>query len=217
MALDFTYNIRKRISPIANDPEVGTRGIEIHALDNLDEHYLIRTKDSDGMWMNFLKSPLWVEHLYSPEKGVIEVTVRKNYPKYHDCEDEEQFLKDVAAYFTDLFGGGGIFTPSFRMRVEPVMDEVTTAIMKHNDEGDEIGWEEHDVNVCVGAVYTLYGPTDGDALAYSIFDEDRKAFILRKLEAIFDKKGAYCHEIPCKELFLGEQHFHYEFTISDYF
>lgn len=61
MALDFTYNIRKRISPIANDPEVGTRGIEIHALDNLDEHYLIRTKDSDGMWMNFLESPLWVE------------------------------------------------------------------------------------------------------------------------------------------------------------
>ena len=43
----------------------------------------------------------------------------------------------------ERFAANGLF----RMRVEPVMDEVTTATMKHNDEGDEIGWEEHNVDL----------------------------------------------------------------------
>ena len=213
--MDLTYNIRRMISPIGNDAEIGTKELEIRALDNLDERYIIRTKDSDGMWLNFLNSPLWVEKLCSPEKGVIEVTVRKDYPKYRGCEDSEKFLKDVEAYFTDVFGGRSIFGTSFRMREEPIMDKATTSRMITTDEGDEIGWEEHDVDVCVGSTFILDGPTHGDEESYTTLDEDKKAFIIRKLEAIFDEKGAYCKEIPFKDSVFGEC-YHYEFRISNF-
>lgn len=215
MTMDLTYNIRRMISPIGNDAEIGTKELEIRALDNLDERYIIRTKDSDGMWLNFLNSPLWVEKLCSPEKGVIEVTVRKDYPKYRGCEDSEKFLKDVEAYFTDVFGGRSIFGTSFRMREEPIMDKATTSRMITTDEGDEIGWEEHDVDVCVGSTFILDGPTHGDEESYTTLDEDKKAFIIRKLEAIFDEKGAYCKEIPFKDSVFGEC-YHYEFRISNF-
>lgn len=215
MTMDLTYNIRRMISPIGNDAEIGTKELEIRALDNLDERYIIRTKDSDGMWLNFLNSPLWVEKLCSPEKGVIEVTVRKDYPKYRGCEDSEKFLKDVEAYFTDVFGGRSIFGTSFRMREEPIMDKATTSRMITTDEGDEIGWEEHDVDVYVGSTFILDGPTHGDEESYTTLDEDKKAFILRKLEAIFDEKGAYCKEIPFKDSVFGEC-YHYEFRISNF-
>ena len=216
MALDLTYNIRKHISPIANDPAIGTKELEIQALDDLDERYLIRTKDSDGMWLNFVKSPLWIEHICSPEKGIIEVTVRKDYPKYRGCEDEEKFLKDVAAYFTDVFGGDSIFGTSFRMRGKHTFDKATSERMVTNSEGDEIGWESYDVDVYIGTTFTLDGPTYGDEESYSTgIDEDKKAFILRKLEAIFDEKGAYCREIPHIHSVFGEC-FHYEFKISNF-
>ena len=214
--MDLTYNIRRLISPIANDAEIGTKELEIYALDNLDERYLIRTKDSDGMWLNFLKAPLWVEKLCSPEKGVIEVTVRKDYPKYRGCEDEEKFLKDVEAYFTDVFGGRSIFGTSFRMREEPLITQATNTRLITTDEGDEIGWEDYDVDCYVGSTFILDGPTYGDKESYSTgWDEDEKAFILRKLEVIFDEKGAYCNEIPHKDSFLGEC-YHYEFKISNF-
>lgn len=210
--MDLTYNIRRLISPIANDAEYGTKGLEIQALDDLDERYLIRTKDSDGMWLNFLKSPLWVEKLCSPEKGVNEVTVRKDYPKYRGCEDEEKFLKEVADYFTDLFCGGF----GFRMRENPTMDRATTQRMLYTDEGDEIGWEERDVDVYIGSTFTLDGPTHGDEESYTTgIDPDMKAFILRKLEAIFDEKGAYCKDISHKDSVFGEC-YHYEFKISNF-
>ena len=215
MTMDLTYNIRRMISPIGNDAEIGTKELEIRALDNLDERYIIRTKDSDGMWLNFLNSPLWVEKLCSPEKGVIEVTVRKDYPKYRGCEDSEKFLKDVEAYFTDVFGGRSIFGTSFRMREEPIMDKATTTRMITTDECDDIGSEERDVDVYVGSTFILDGPTHGDEESYTTLDEDKKAFIIRKLEAIFDEKGAYCKEIPFKDSVFGEC-YHYEFRISNF-
>lgn len=215
--MDLTYNIRELISPIANDAKYGTKELEIRALDDLDERYLIRTKDSDGMWLNFLKSPLWVEKLCSPEKGVIEVTVRKDYPKYRGCVDVEKFQKDVEAYFTDLFGGHSIFGTSFRMREQPFMDKATTSRMITNDEGDEIGWEERDVDVYIGSTFTLDAPTYGEEEGYTSINEDMKTFILRKLEAIFDEKGAYCHERPYEKPDpLHEGLFHYEFIISNF-
>lgn len=215
--MDLTYNIRELISPIANDAEYGTKELEIRALDNLDERYLIRTKDSDGMWLNFLKSPLWVEKLCSPEKGVIEVTVRKDYPKYRGCEDEEKFMEDVEAYFSNLFRGRSIFGTPFRIREQPFMDKATNSTMITTDEGDEIGWEEHDVDVYIGSTFTLDCPTYGDEEGYTSISEDMKAFILRKLEAIFNEKGAYCRERPCeKPDQLHEGLFHYEFRISNF-
>ena len=213
--MDLTYNIRRMISPIGNDAEIGTKELEIRALDDLDERYIIRTKDSDGMWLNFLRYPLWVEKLCSPEKGVIEVTVRKDYPKYRGCEDGEKFQKDVEAYFTDVFGGRSIFGTSFRMREEPTIDQTTTSRMITADEGDEIGWEERDVDVYIGSTFILDGPTHGDEEGYATLNEDMKAFILRKLEAIFDEKGAYCKEIPYKDSVFGEC-YHYEFKISNF-
>ena len=216
MALDLTYNIRRMISPIGNAAEIGTKELEIRALDDLDERYLIRTKDSDGRWLNFVKSPLWIEHICSPEKGIIEVTVRKEYPKYRGCEDNEKFLKDVEAYFTDLFGGLSIFGTSFRMREEPFMTTATDYRLITTDEGDEIGWEYYDIDCYVGSTFTLDGPTHGDEESYSsAWDEDKKAFIIRKLEAIFDEKGAYCRETPYKDKYFGEM-YHYEFRISNF-
>ena len=215
MALDLTYNIRRMISPIGNDAEYGIKELEIRALDDLDERYLIRAKDSDGMWLNFLKAPLWIEKLCSPEKGVIEVTVRKGYPKYRGCEDNEKFLKDVEAYFTDLFGGRSIFGTSFRMREEPVTTTVTDSRLITTDEGDEIGREYYDVDCYVGSTFALDGPVSGEEKGYTTFSEAKKAFIIRKLEAIFDEKGAYCRETPYKDKAFGEM-YHYEFRISKF-
>lgn len=211
--MDFTYNIRALISPSGHELDYGKEELEIHAQDDLDERYLIRTKESDGMWLNFLKSPLWVQKLSSPEKGVIEVTVRKDYPKYRDCEDIEKFLKDVESYFTDLFHGRSIFGTSFRMREERTIDQATTCEMIYTDEGDEIGLEERDVDVYIGSTFILDGPTHGDEEGYTAFSEDMKAFILSKLEAIFDKKGAYCWETSHENEAFGIL-FHYEFKIK---
>ena len=218
MALDLTYNIRKQISPIANDPAIGTKELEIQALDDLDERYLIRTKDSDGMWLNFLNSPLWVEKLCSPEKGVIEVTVRKDYPKYRGCEDSEKFLKDVEAYFTDLFNGHSVFGTAFRMTERHTFDKADTSYMAHNSEGDEIGWVERESDVYIGTTFTLSGPVSGEEKGYTTFSEDMKAFILRKLEAIFGEKGAYCKEeqFPENDNPVVGETFHYQFKISNF-
>lgn len=212
--MDLTYNIRRKISPIANDVEYGTKELEIQALDDLDERYLIRTNDSDGMWLNYLNPPLWIEKLCSPEKGIIEVTVRKDHPKYRGCEDEENFLKDVADYFTDLFCGGVGF--GFRMTEKPTMDKVTTQRMLYTDEGDEIGWEERDADVYIGTTFILDTPTCGDEEFYITgIDPEIKAFILCKLEAIFDEKGAYCKETAHIDPVFGEC-YHYEFRISNF-
>lgn len=215
--MDLTYNIRKHISPFANDPDYGTRDLEIRALDDLDERYIVRMKDGDGMWLNYVKAPLCIERICSPEKGIIEVTLLKEYPKYQGSEDGEKFLQEVADYFTDLFGGRSIFGLSFRMRENPTFDKADTSYMKYNDEGDEMGWVERESDVYIGSTFILDGPTYGDEEGYTSINEDMKAFILRKLEAIFNEKGAYCKERPCEKPDpLHEGLFHYEFRISNF-
>ena len=198
--MDLKYNIRRLISPIA-DVECGTKELEIRALDDLDERYLIRTKDGDGNWLNFLKSPLSVEKLCSPEKGVVEVTVRKEYPKYRRWLDHKKFRKDVEAYFTHACGRYFIMTE----KVETYKSTCSRLIT--NDEGDEIGWEHYDVDEYDGSIFTL------DCLDYSrAWEEDEKTFILRKLEAIFNRKGACCNVQTEKFKFIGEL-YHYKFCI----
>lgn len=216
--MDLTYNIRKLISPIANEHEYATRDLEVRALDDLDERYVIKMKDGDGMWLNFVKAPLWIERVCSPEKGIIEVTVQKEYPKYQGCGDVEKFQKEVTDYFNVLFGGSSIFGTCFRMREKPFFDKVDTSYMSYNEEGDEMGMVERESDAYIGSTFILDGPTHCDEECYtSAISEDMKDFILRKLEAIFNKKGAYCREIPCKNPdSLHEGLLHYEFIISDF-
>lgn len=199
--MDLTYNIRRLISPIA-DVECGTKELEIRALDDLDERYLIRTKDGDGIWLNCVKSPLCFEKLCSPEKGVIEVTVRKNYPKYRRWLDHKKFLKDVEAYFMHACGD------YLRMTEERETTKSTCSRLITNDEGDEIGWEYYDVDDYVGSAFIL------DSLGYSrAWGEDKKTFILRKLEAIFNQNGAFCN-VKTKEFKILGEMYRYEFCID---
>ena len=101
------------------------------------------------------------------------------------------------------------------MREEPTIDQATTCEMIYTDEGDEIGLEERDVDVYIGSTFILDGPTHGDEEGYTVFSEDMKAFILRKLEAIFDKKGAYCRETSHEHEAFGI-FFHYWYVIKNF-
>lgn len=192
--MDLTYNIiRRLIYPNYDEDEE----LDIRALDDLDERYLIRTKDSNGYWLNYLKYPLRVEKLCSPKKGVIEVTVRKDYPRIDDTkyEDDDEFMKDVEAYFTELD------FQHFRMK-----QYIDIAKLVGRDDDDE-------VDCCVGSTFVLDGPTYDNEEGYnSAWDEEKKTFFRRKLEAIFNKKGASCREIPNKEDDFGKT-YHYEFSI----
>lgn len=220
MALDLTYSIRKILSP-SNEwtSDLDTKEFEIRPCDDLDECYIIRTKVGYAYWMNYLtnNNGITIEEVTSPEKDIIEVKIKKNCPVYlYDYdEDSEKFLKDVAEYFTDLFNGHSFFGTAFKMTEHHTIDKADTSYMAHNSEGDEIGWVERESDVYIGTTFTLSGPVVGEEKGYTIFSDDMKAFILRKLEAIFDEKGAYCRETPYKDKAFGEM-YHYEFRISNF-
>lgn len=220
MALNLTYSIRKILCPYVNGwPELDTKDFEIHPCDDLDECYIIRHKVGSANWMNYLtdSNGITIEEITSPEKDIIEVKVRKHCPSYqHDyTEDPEKFLKDVAEYFSELFNGHSICGSAFRMTEHHTFDKADTSYMEYNSEGDEIGWVERESDVYIGTTFTLDGPTFGEAEGYDFFSEEKKEFILRKLEAIFGEKGAYCHQDADDTSFLGEL-FHYEFYISNF-
>ena len=223
MALDLTYSIRKILSP-SNDWTSGldTKEFEIRPCDDLDEYYTIRTKEGDAWWVNSLANnkAITIEEITCPEKGVIQVLVKKECPDYNNdyTEDSEKFLKDVAEYFTDLFNGHSVFGTAFRMTERHTFDKADTSYMAHNSEGDEIGWVERESDVYIGTTFTLSGPVSGEEKGYTTFSEDMKAFILRKLEAIFGEKGAYCKEeqFPENDNPIVGETFHYQFKISNF-
>ena len=218
MKLDLTYNIRRLLSPLKCDPSYRKEDLEICALDDLDERYTIKAKEGDCEWLNGVRYPLQFEKISSPEKGFIEIIVRKAFPQYPFFDrDGDEFAKDVSEYFTNLFNGNSIFGTAFRMKEDFIFDKADTSYMKYSSEGDELGWVQRESDVYIGSIWTLDAPTIGDEEGYAYINEDIKDFILRKLEAIFHMKGAYCRETPRepKEKALDDL-FHYEFIISNF-
>ncbi len=206
MPLDLTYTIRKILT--GGDWTAGLDGkkYEIRACDDLDEHYIIRTTDGDAQWMNnLIGSDIRIEEISAGGYRFIEVKVKKNCPDYNHT-DSDDFLKNVAKYFSNTLPDMG-----FRMTENHLTDKVDTSYMAHNSEGDEIGWVEQESEAYIGTTYILDGPTFGKEKFYTDLPEEWKAFILRKLEAIFDMKGAWCEE---EEGPRGTKH--YEFKIKNY-
>ena len=218
MAFDLTYSIRKILSP-SGDWMIDTKDFDVRACDDIDEYYIIRTKVGYAYWMNSLtnNNGITIEENTSPEKDIIEVKVKKNCPVYRGDynEDSEKFLKDVAEYFTDLFNGHSIFGTAFRMMEHHTFDKADTSYMEYNSEGDEIGWVERESDVYIGTTFTLSGPVVEEEKGYTTFSEEKKDFILRKLETIFGEKGAYCDAEVHEDKALGELYY-YEFRISNF-
>lgn len=214
MALDLTYNIRQLLFPYDLTP----KDVEIRQLDDMDEWYIIRAKEGNCYWLNDVKEPLWIEKVCTPEKGIVEFTIQKKFPQWRFNQGEDDnFMKDVCEYFNQLFNGHSIFGTGFRMKEEHTYDKVDTSYMKYSSEGDELGIVERESDVYIGTTWTLDAPTTEGEEGYTILSEEMKDFILRKLESIFNEKGAYCRENPMEPQTkaFGDL-FHYEFIISNF-
>ncbi len=209
MALDLSYTINNVLTGYDLTAGLDGKKFEIQACDDLDEEYTIRTSDGDSLWMNnLIGTEIRIEEITSPEKGLIEVKVRKNTPHFLDMlrENPKSFLDEVAKYFSDTLPSMG-----FRMTESHLTEQVDTSYMAHNSEGDEIEWVEQESEAYIGTTYILDGPTMDKEEFYTDMPEEWKAFIIRKLEAIFGMKGAWCEE---KEGPHGMKH--YEFKIKNY-
>ena len=169
--------------------------LQICPCDNLDKTYSVKCKDGGiALWLNMVRDPLQFERISAPDKGVIEVTLTKRSPNWSNSEgSEDEFKREVTNYFNRVFRADAIFghIAAFKMKTD----------YRQFDDYIRTTW-------------TLY--TDGSAY----LDEDMKSFILRKLESIFEVKGARCNEIPDEDnenphlLELFGPRFIYEFDIS---
>lgn len=193
MALDLRYNIKRCLSGDGWSSELDEM-YDIRQCDDLDEEYIIRLREGYAGWIScFRNSRFFIEEITSPEKGFLEVKLRKWQPIYTDEKTRDEFLEEVADYFTDTFYLDYFFPASFRMTEEPIL---------RMEDGEY---------VCHGTVLTLDGPVSGEDESYMIFSEEMKAFILRKLEAIFETKGAKCYEKSDGNKKFP--HYHYSFKL----
>lgn len=217
MAIDLTDNIKSILYPYGFET---ADKIEIIACDDLDNEYIIRAKDGYASWLDAVaanRDKLSIESVAAPERGVIEVKVKKICPSLfrapHLDNYPDDFLKGVEEYFGDLFRGLHFNISDFRCREKPTTEMVDASYVAHNDEGDEMGWVEAESEAYVGSTFYLDGPMSGEEEMYCRMSEELQEFISRKFASFFGKKRAAC-EVKEKKWCHDEDAVFHHYTFS---